>query len=117
MWRSVGHPHGGPPSDAGRSCVVLDHAGSAFFHGNVLHQCNGIESGRYGAGVFAAITAGARITDNVILGNHGGDGIAFSPNAQVSIARGNLIVRDLGEICFGGDAQTVSPPAQMPECA
>ena len=93
---------------AGRSCVVLDHAGSALIQGNVLHRCNGTSPGRYGAGVLAAITTGARISDNMIFGNAGGDGIAFSPNAQVSVARGNLIVDNLGGVYFGGDAKTAS---------
>ena len=47
---------------------------------------------------------GARIFDNVIFGNAGGDGIAFSPNAQTSLARGNLVIANLGGIYFGGDA-------------
>ena len=98
----------GTMKDGGRSCVVLDHAGSALIHGNVLHQCNGIEAQSYGAGVLAATSAGARISDNVIFGNAGGDGIALSPNAQVSVASGNLIVDNLGGIYFGGDAKTAS---------
>ena len=51
---------------------------------------------------------GARISGNVIFGNAGGDGIALSPNAQVSVASGNLIVDNLGGIYFGGDAKTAS---------
>ena len=98
----------GTMRDGGRSCVVLDHAGSALIRGNVLHQCNGIKAQSYGAGVLAAISAGARISDNVIFGNAGGDGIALSPNAQASVARGNLIVDNLGGIYFGGDAKTAS---------
>ena len=98
----------GTMKDGGRSCVVLDHAGSALIHGNVLHQCNGINAQSYGAGVLAATSAGARISDNVIFGNAGGDGIALSPNAQVSVASGNLIVDNLGGIYFGGDAKTAS---------
>lgn len=98
----------GPGSlkESGRSCVVLDHARAAVIAGNVLHDCEGA-SGQYGAGVLAAISAGARIVDNVIYGN-GGDGIAFSPNAQFSVARRNLIVDNGGGIYFGGDTKTAS---------
>ena len=58
--------------------------------------------------MLAAISAGARIVDNVIYGNVGGDGIAFSPNAQFSVARRNLIVDNNGGIYFGGDTKTAS---------
>jgi hypothetical protein len=98
----------GTLKEAGRSCVVLDHAGSALIAGNVLHDCNGGSSGHYSAGVLASTSAGARILDNVIFGNVGGDAIAFSPNAQVSVARRNLIVDNLGGVYFGGDAKTAS---------
>ena len=100
----------GPGSlkEAGRSCVVLDHARAAVIEANVLHDCNGASAGLYGAGVLAAISAGARIIGNVIYGNAGGDGIAFSPNAQFSVARRNLIVDNLGGIYFGGDTKTAS---------
>ena len=54
------------------------------------------------------VSAGARIVDNVIYGNAGGDGIAFSPNAQFSVARRNLIVDNGGGIYFGGDTKTAS---------
>jgi len=94
--------------ETGRSCVVLDHARAAVIQGNVLHDCNGASPGLYGAGVLAAISAGARIVGNVIFGNAGGDGIAFSPNAQFSVARRNLIVDNDGGIYFGGDAKTAS---------
>ena len=100
----------GPGSlkEAGRSCVVLEHARAAVIHGNVLHDCNGASPGQYGAGVLAAISVGARIVGNVIYGNAGGDGIAFSPNAQFSVARRNLIVDNGGGIYFGGDTKTAS---------
>ena len=100
----------GPGSlkEAGRSCVVLEHARAAMIRGNVLHDCDGASPGQYGAGVLAAISAGARIVGNVIYGNAGGDGIAFSPNAQFSVARRNLIVDNTGGIYFGGDAKTAS---------
>ena len=100
----------GPGSlrEEGRSCVVLDHARAAVIDGNVLHDCNGASPGQYGAGVLAAVSAGARISDNVIYGNAGGDGIAFSPNAQFSVARRNLIVDNGGGIYFGGDTKTAS---------
>ena len=52
-----------------------------------------------------SISVGARIVGNVIYGNAGGDGIAFSPNAQFSVARRNLIVDNSGGIYFGGDAE------------
>jgi hypothetical protein len=97
----------GTLKEAGRSCVVLDHAGSAVVDGNVLHECNGTST-MYGAGVLAANASGARITDNVIYGIPGGDGLAFSPNAQASAARRNLIVDNLGGIYFGGDAKLAS---------
>jgi hypothetical protein len=104
------HSEVGPGTlrEAGRSCVVLDHAGSAVIDGNVLHECNGVSPGQYGAGVLAATSAGARIVNNVIFGNPGGDGLAFSPNAQVSVARRNLIVDNLGGVYFGGGAKTAS---------
>ncbi len=98
----------GTLKEAGRSCVVLDHAGSALIDGNVLHECNGASPGLYGAGVLASISVGARVLDNVIYGNVGGDAIAFSPNAQLSRARQNLIVDNLGGIYFGGDAKVAS---------
>ncbi len=100
----------GPGSlkDAGRSCVVLDHARAAVISGNVLHSCHGASRGQYGAGVLAAISAGARIVDNIIYGNSGGDGIAFSPNAQFSVARRNLIVDNGSGFYFGGDTRTAS---------
>jgi hypothetical protein len=94
--------------EAGRSCVVLDHAGSAVIDGNVLHECNGRSPGLYGAGLLAATSVKARITDNVVYGNGGGDGIAFSPNAQVSVVRRNLVVDNLGGVYFGGDAKNAS---------
>ncbi len=93
---------------AGRSCVVLDHANSAVIGGNVLHDCNGGAPDHYSAGVLASTSAGARILDNVIYGNVGGDAVAFSPNAQVSLARRNLMVDNLGGVYFGGDANTAS---------
>jgi Right handed beta helix region len=98
----------GTLTEAGRSCVWLDHAGSALIEGNVLHECNGASPGRYGAGVLASISTGARIRNNVIYGNAGGDAIAFSPNAHVSVARLNLLVDNLGGIYFGGDLTTAS---------
>lgn len=98
----------GTLKEAGRSCVLLDHAGSALIDGNVLHECNGASPSLYGAGVLASIAVGARIHDNVIYGNVGGDAIAFSPNAQVSRARFNLIVDNLGGIYFGGDTKVAS---------
>ena len=64
--------------------------------------------GQYGAGVLAVTSAGARITDNVIQGIAGGDGIAFSPNAQFSVASHNLIVANLGGVYFGGNPKTAS---------
>ena len=98
----------GTLKEIGRSCVVLDHAGSALIDGNVLHECNGVSPGLYSAGVLASISTGARILDNVIYGNVGGDAIAFSPDAQVSRARFNLIVDNLGGIYFGGDTKVAS---------
>ncbi len=103
----------GTLKEAGRSCIVLDHAGSALIDGNVLHECNGASPGHYGAGVLAATSAGARILDNVIYGNAGGDALAFSPNAQVSLARRNLIIDNLGGIYFGGDAKIASRDNQV----
>ncbi len=88
--------------EAPRSCVVLDHAGAAVIDGNVLHECSGVSPGLYGAGVLASTSVRARITDNVIFGIAGGDALAFSPNAQVSTARRNLLVDNLGGIYFGG---------------
>ena len=93
---------------AGRSCVVLDHAGSARVQGNVLHDCAGAAATLYGAGVLAAISSGARIVANVIFGNSGGDGVALSPNAQFSLVRRNLVVANLGGIYVGGDAKTAA---------
>jgi len=93
---------------AGRSCVVLDHARLALIDGNTLHECNGVSPALYGAGVLASTSVGARILDNVIYANVGGDGLAFSPNAQVSVARRNLLVDNLGGIYFGGDAKFAS---------
>ena len=98
----------GTLKEIGRSCVWLDHARSALIDGNVLHECNGGSPGHYGAGVVASISVGARIFNNVIFGNAGGDGIAFSPDAQVSRARLNLIVDNLGGIYFGGDTKVAS---------
>ncbi len=104
------HSEVGPGTlkDAGRSCVWLDHAGSALIERNVLHECNGASPGRYSAGVLASISTGARVRNNVIFGNVGGDAIAFSPNAHVSVARLNLLVDNLGGIYFGGDMKTAS---------
>ena len=76
LTRSLVGP--GSLKEAGRSCVVLDHARAAVVGGNVLHDCDGASPGQYGAGVLATISAGARIVDNVIYGNGDGDGIAFS---------------------------------------
>jgi hypothetical protein len=104
------HSNVGPGTlkEIGRSCVVLDHAGAALIQGNILHECNGIADPQYGAGVLATISVGARIFDNVIYGNTGGDAIAFSPNAQVSRARRNLMVDNLGGVYFGGGAKVAS---------
>lgn len=100
----------GPGSlkQAGRSCVVLDHAGSALIGSNVLHECNGASPGLYGAGVLAVTSVRARILDNVIFGNAGGDAVAFSPNAQVSVARRNLMVDNFNGVFFGGGAAFAS---------
>jgi hypothetical protein len=98
----------GTLKEIGRSCVVLDHAGSALVQGNVLHECNGAGASMYGAGVLATTSVGARIFDNVIYGNKGGDAIAFSPNAQVSRARRNLMIDNLGGVYFGGGAKFAS---------
>ncbi len=98
----------GTLKDVGRSCVALDHAGSAVIDGNILHECNGASPGLYAAGVLASTSVGARILNNVIYGNLGGDAIAFSPNAQVSRARFNLMVDNLGGIYFGGDPKVAS---------
>jgi len=92
----------------GRSCVLLDHAGSALVSNNVLHDCNGDSPGLYGGGVLAATSVRASIVDNIVYGNAGGDGVALSPNAQVSRVRRNLIVGNLGGVYFGGDAKTAS---------
>ena len=98
----------GTLKEAGRSCVVLDHAGSALIGSNVLHECNGASPGLYAAGVLAATSVGARILDNVIFGNAGGDALAFAPNAQVSVARRNLMVDNLGGVYFGGGPKVAS---------
>jgi len=104
------HSEVGPGTlkEAGRSCVALDHAGSALIDGNVLHECNGASPGLYAAGVLASTSVGARILNNVIYGNLGGDAIAFSPNSQVSRARFNLMVDNLGGIYFGGGPKVAS---------
>lgn len=98
----------GTLKEIGRSCVALDHAGSALIAGNVLHECNGVSPGQYSAGVLLSVSTGARILNNVIYGNVGGDAIAFSPNAQVSRARFNLMVDNLGGVYFGGDTKFAS---------
>jgi len=98
----------GTLKQAGRSCVVLDHAGSALIDGNVLHECNGASPGLYSAGVLAATSVHARILDNVIFGNAGGDALAFAPNAQISVARRNLMVDNLGGIYFSGGPTVAS---------
>ena len=95
----------GTLTEVGRSCVVLEHAGSALIDGNVLHECSGTSADRYSAGVLASVSVDARILNNVIYGNHGGDAIAFSPDAQLSRARFNLIVDNQGGIYFGGGAK------------
>jgi hypothetical protein len=87
---------------------VLDHAGAAVIDGNVLHECSGALPGFYGAGVLAATSVRARITDNVIFGIASGDALAFSPNAQVSVALRNLIVNNLNGIYFGGGPKVAS---------
>jgi len=98
----------GTLKQSGRSCVVLDHAGSALIGGNVLHECNGASPGLYSAGVLAATSIHARILDNVIFGNAGGDALAFAPNAQISVARRNLMVDNLGGIYFSGGPKVAS---------
>jgi len=98
----------GTLKQAGRSCVVLDHAGSALIGGNVLHECNGASPGLYSAGVLAGTSVRARILDNVIFGNAGGDALAFAPNAQVSVARRNLMVDNLGGVYFSGGPTVAS---------
>ncbi len=89
-------------ANVGRSCVVLDHAGAALIDRNVLHDCNGASPGLYGAGVLAATSVRAHISNNVIFGNAGGDALAFAPNAQLSVASRNLMVDNLNGIYFGG---------------
>ena len=98
----------GTLKEIGRSCILLDHAGSPLIDGNVLHECNGASPGQYAAGVLASTSVGARILNNVIYGNVAGDAIALSPNAQVSRARFNLMVDNLGGIYFGGDPKVAS---------
>jgi len=98
----------GTLKQVGRSCVVLDHAGSALIGGNVLHECNGSSPGLYSAGVLAATSVRARILDNVIFGNADGDALAFAPNAQISIARRNLMVDNLSGIYFSGGPRFAS---------
>jgi hypothetical protein len=98
----------GTLKNVGRSCVWLDHARAARIDGNVLHSCNGDSPGLYSAGVLASISVGAKIENNVIFGNVAGSGIAFSPNAQVSRARFNLLVDNLGGIYFGGDPKVAA---------
>ena len=98
----------GTLKQAGRSCIVLDHAGTALISGNVLHNCNGDSPGLYGAGVLAATSAGARILDNVIFGNVSGDALAFAPSAQYSVVRHNLIVNNLNGVYFGGGPRVAS---------
>ena len=39
----------GTLKEIARSCVLLDHAGSAVIDGNALHECNGASPGLYGA--------------------------------------------------------------------
>ena len=98
----------GTLKQAGRSCVVLDHAGAAVIDGNVLHECNGASPGLYSAGVLASTSVRARITDNVIFGNAGGDALAFAPNAQISVARRNLMVDNLNGVYFSGGPKVAS---------
>jgi len=101
-------------ANVGRSCVVLDHAGAALVDRNVLHNCNGASPGLYSAGVLAATSVRAHISNNVIFGNAGGDALAFAPNAQLSLASRNLMVDNLGGIYFGG-ASTVASRDNMIE--
>ena len=58
---------------------------------------------------------GARITDNVIFGNAAGDALAFSPNAQRSVARRNLLVDNLGGIYFGGGPKVAARDNRVEE--
>ena len=86
---------------------MLDHAGSALIDGNVLHECNGASPGLYAPGAGGAPRS-ARASRQHHLGNAGGDALAFSPNAQVSVARRNLIVDNLSGIFFSGGPKVAS---------
>lgn len=93
----------GTVADVSRSCVLLDHARRALVDRNTIHDCARKTGGGavYGAGVSAAISVNAVITNNVVSRNPG-DGIALAPNAQRSTVTRNLVVDNEAGIYFGG---------------
>lgn len=95
--------------DVSRSCVLLDHARRALVDRNTLHDCARKVGGGavYGAGVSAAISVNALITNNVVSGNPG-DGIALAPNAQRSTVTRNLVVDNEAGIYLGGGPKAAS---------
>ena len=95
--------------DLGRSCVLLDHARRALVDRNALHDCARRAGGAavYGAGVSAAISVNAVITNNVVFDNPG-DGIALAPNAQRSTVTRNLVVGNEAGVYFGGGLEAAS---------
>ena len=62
---------------------MLDHV--VVIDGNVLHECNGASPGLDGAGVLASVSVGARILNNVIYGNAGGDAIGVDPTPRCPV--------------------------------
>jgi hypothetical protein len=86
------------------SCVVVDHARQARIDSNTIHDC-----GRaiYGAGILAIVSVGARIENNFVYSNSG-DGVALSPNAQLTTVTRNVLYGNDAGVFFGGDARAAS---------
>ena len=96
--------------DVARSCILVDHARRATIDRSAIHDCGKFVDGSgnlYYAGISVSIGVATTITNNTISGN-AGDGIALTPNSQISTIKRNLIVDSGAGVYFSGGPKVAS---------
>jgi hypothetical protein len=100
-------------SSRARSCVQLGSntelgdARRTLIRDNVFTNCGNPANRMFDHGIYVLETTGARILDNVFL-DSSGFAVQLYPNAQRTLVRGNLMLRNGGGVVFGGDERMAS---------